>query len=151
MAESETVSSSGPVLSAYARSLGVEEKKDYLEKLKLCGCDCPYSIPKELFKYGKDLHGVIPPVSEDQIVLYLILRHGGLHKEQYLAYKNVKQDQYLTNGFLTEVGALCLSNHNVILKGRVTHSQAINTSTETWICFTQEGTVITAHCNCVAG
>lgn len=138
-------------LSNYVKGLPAAEQDLYVAKLELCDCDCPYLLPNSLLKYGKELLNVIPPIDQDEIIMYLVFRTGTANKEQFLAYKNVKQHQYLTNGFLSDVGGLTLANENIILKGNVTHSQTLTQTAAAWVSFTREGKVITGHCDCAAG
>ena len=115
-------------LSPYSRGLEATAKCRYLEKLGECQCDCPYIIPEHLWKYGTDLRGFLPPIRNDEKFMHLIAKHSKLTSDAFAAYKNLRADQYLTNGWTKCFGGLPLRNGNDILKAKITHSQSRNDS-----------------------
>ena len=140
-------------LSPYVISLPFEAKRRYVEKLKECQCDCPYAITDHLWKNGKDLIEIIPPIRHDEIFMHLIAKHSSLTAETFSAYKNLRADQYLTNGWTKCFNALRLRNGNVIIRAKITHSQSVNDPPlQPWAVLTSDiGKVMHTHCTCAAG
>lgn len=100
-----------------------------------------------------DVLGIVPPIDHDEIFMHLIAKHSSITKEQFLAYKNLNAEQYLTNGWTKCFCCLSLRNGNVIIKAKITHSQSINdTPLSPWAVLTKDvGKVIHTHCDCAAG
>lgn len=147
------ISHSTVKLSVYASRLAPDAKARYVAKLSHCKCDCPYFFPDSFWNYGKKLYGTVPPISRDEIFLYLIIKHSSLTEESFRAYKNLKADEYLSNGWIMQLGSFPLINGNVVIKAKVAHSQSLNDPPlNPWAVLSKvDGSVIAGHCDCVAG
>lgn len=68
------------------------------------------------------------------------------------AYKSLEAYNQLQSGFVQEVRSFNTSQEVVILKAHVLHSQSLNKEPcKPWTAIKKDGTVISAHCDCMAG
>jgi hypothetical protein len=74
-------------LSKFAEGLIPEEKNMYCAKLKELGCVDPLTIPLSVYKSGKKVKEVLPPIIDNHLVLYLVIERNGSNGEKYEAYK----------------------------------------------------------------
>lgn len=138
--------------SKYIDSLNFSARKQYLEKLKIGGqvLSDPYSMPDEdcwcndVTKWPELLFG--------DIYTYLINTEGLFTKEKFKAYKSLEAYNYFCNGYVRTVLLYQCGNLS-ILKAKVNPSQkSPENSHEPWVIIsTQDGSVVTAHCTCMAG
>ena len=141
-------------LSHLAEKLPHEAKLRYFEKLKLCNLpSCPYIIPDYLFKRGlSQVEPLVPDMTEFHIMIYLIFNRSKLTEEELLAWKSLEAREYLKNGWVGDVAFLQLQDGNVIVKGKVCHSQSPSLDPLVpWTVAKPNGFVVAAHCNCKAG
>ena len=104
-------------LSKFAECLIPEEKKFYCEKLKELGCVDPLTIPLSVYKSGKKVKEVLPPITDKHLVLYLVIERNGTNGEKYEAYKNLNDSpQYIDNTFADKLLAFPLPNGTVIIR-----------------------------------
>ncbi|KAJ8944604.1 hypothetical protein NQ314_009439 [Rhamnusium bicolor] len=90
-----------------------------LEKIKVLQCD-PYNLKDSDFDFGLDS---IPPITNMDIVTYLVLTHSYYTKEQMKGYKSLVQ-------------------HSM---------KAREPKLKVWIITEKNSEVCTAHCTCMAG
>ncbi len=75
-------------LSEFAKSLPEIEFKFYCEKIEEMKCNDPLVIDLHLFKSGSDLKKLIPPITRDHLIVYLIVERRGSDKEKVEAVNN---------------------------------------------------------------
>jgi len=141
-------------LSHYSSNLPDVAKQRYLEKLSEIGCDCPYSIEHQLWvTSGIRLRKVLPDVTHYDLVYYLIFLKSAFTQEEMRNYKSCTAWKTLAcDGKFFGMAALLLANSKVLVTARVHHSMAVNLPPlKPWIALNPDGTVLTAHCDCVAG
>ena len=63
-------------LSTFAQCL-VPEKQLYCLKLKELGCVDSLSIPLGVYKSGKNMKEVLPPITYQHLVLYSVIERNG--------------------------------------------------------------------------
>lgn len=142
------------VLSNHANSLVPKERDKYIAKLDKCNCLCPYTLPDSLWKYGSQLEGIIPPLDRRELIFYLTERHSTESGEKLRCFKNLLDGpQYVNNGWVSNFGGLSLLDGNILIRAKVTHSQSLHTPPlNPWMLISKTGgSVIDAHCDCVAG
>ncbi|XP_068686436.1 uncharacterized protein [Montipora foliosa] len=82
----------------------------------------------------------------------LVLQTSWLTHQQIKAYKSLDAYNFFVSGWVNGVLAKELEGDKVLLFSRVNHSQrARETPLKTWVLVEKNGTVINAHCNCMAG
>ena len=142
------------VLSSHTISLVPKERDRYLAKLASCNCVCPYTLHANLWKYGSQLEGIIPPLDRRELIFYLTGRHSKESGEKLRCFKNLLDGpQYVRNGWVSDFRGLSLLDGNVLIRAKVTHSQSLHTAPlNPWMLISKTGgSVIAAHCDCVAG
>lgn len=103
--------------SAYLNDLKTncpEAATRYMDKIKKIKCD-PYTLTEEDFDYGIQS---VPPITNMDIVSYLVLTHSFYTKEQMKAYKSLTAYKYFDAGFVDKVGCKNMENL-VLLVGKV--------------------------------
>ena len=98
-------------LSEFAKSLPEVEFKFYCEKIEELKCNDPLVIDLHLFKSGSDLKKLIPPITRDHLIVYLIVERRGSDGEKVEAVNNfLASEQYLTNTFSDQLLAFPLNS-----------------------------------------
>ncbi|XP_074614405.1 uncharacterized protein LOC141874140 [Acropora palmata] len=138
-----------PSLPKYRVTLALERRKSYDEKLKLIENIDPYNVSNFLFSDSMELW---PEIEFPDIANYLIFSTSSYTKEQLKAYKSLDAYNYFVAGWVRCIFVGKATDNIKILIGKVNHSQRMNeTPLKPWVAATNEGTVVTAHCNCMAG
>ncbi len=135
---------------SYCSSLGPIAKKRYCEKLTINGRQLPdpYEIAN---KNWSDETKNWPNIGFGDIYSYLIDSKGPYTKESLKAFKSLEAYNYFYNGYVRTV-YLYFDNDVYIFKARVNPSQkAADHNHEAWVAIQPNGTIITAHCKCMAG
>ena len=110
------------------------------------------AIPLPLFKCRKVLKTIIPSIEKYHLVQYLVFEKNKDEEGRREAYKNLNSEQYLSNTFTDKLLALILSNLVVLIRTHVTHSQSLDlTKARPWAALQNDGKVIVAFCDCIAG
>ena len=140
-------------LSKFAEGLIPEEKNMYCAKLKELGCVDPLTIPLSVYKSGKKVKEVLPPIIHNHLVLYLVIERNGSNGEKYEAYKNLNDSpHYVDNTFADKLLAFPLPNGTVIIRSHITHSQSLGINPATpWAALQCDGKVNVGYCDCKAG
>ena len=140
-------------LSTFAQCLVPEEKQLYCHKLKELGCVDPLSIPLGVYKSGKNMKEVLPPITYQHLVLYLVIERNGSDGEKFEAFKNLNGSrQYVDNTFADKLLAFPLPNGIVIIRSHITHSQSLTVNPTTpWAALHSDGKVNVGYCDCAAG
>ena len=134
----------------YIDSLSFSTRKRYLGKLKIGGqvLNDPYSMDEDCWcddmtKWPELLFG--------DIYTYSINTKGLFMKENLKAYKSLEAYNYFYNGYVRTVLLHHSGNLNV-MKAKVNPSQkSPENSHEPWVIISsQDGSVVTAHCTCMA-
>ena len=141
-------------LSTVTESLPPVAKVRYIEKLRLCNLPaCPYGIPDYLFKRGlSQVEAVVPQMSPHDIYVYLIFGLSTLSEESLQAWKSLEALSYHSNGWIGDVAFFDIQDKNVLVKGKVCHSQSLNGDPlKPWVVCTPSGKILATHCDCKAG
>ena len=89
---------SNVLLSEFASSLSVSNKRRYLEKTR--GVGDPYLIPTD--ELQKD---VLPPVQCTDIFNYLVLGKSFCTSQRFKAFKSLEAYKYFESGFVNCLGS----------------------------------------------
>lgn len=137
-------------MEAYFDTLDPEAKKRYKEKLGILGLDsCPYLIPEDAWQ---DKVTSWPPVDWPSIYGYLIDTPGTFTRESLKSYKSLEAYSFFESGWVDTCWMHTTSSGLVVLKSKVIPSQRITEEPhQPWVGLKKDGTVITAHCTCMAG
>jgi len=95
-----------------------------------------------------------PDVSYPDVFNYLIETTSEYTHEQLKAYKSLEAYNYLMNGWINYIAVLKSSNKLTyyLLIATVKHSQSLSAvPLKVWVAIKSEGTILCAHCTCMAG
>ena len=146
--------------SAYYRGLPDETKKRYNAKLDKLGTavDDPYATMPSAQPGGTDMwtlnRQLWPKVEYPDIYNYLINTPSPYTKEQLKAYKSLEGYKYHVDGWVSKVFVCQISGRaqTALLSACVKHSQKLSgPPLKPWIAAEMVGTILCAHCNCMAG
>ncbi|KAK0139170.1 hypothetical protein N1851_024247 [Merluccius polli] len=138
-------------MAVHTAHLNQTEKERYLSKVSILGCD-PYLIPATVFcplTSAKRL----PQLTFPDIYIYLIHNPSPYSRDSLRAFKSTDAYQYSVAGWVKEARIWHLELQKLyVIIAHVHHSQALSTKlTWPWIMVQEEGTVVMAHCTCMAG
>ena len=140
-------------MSEYYDTLSEESKVRYAEKLKLAGL----SLEEDPYDYRnnnnyKDDMTAWPPLEYGHIFTYFIRRPGLYTQEQLLSWKQLEAYNYFLNGYVRSVHVYKLKSGACVLKSFVNPSQrSADKPHNPWVIVNADGSVVTAHCTCMAG
>ena len=144
-------------MSDYFEGLSNKAKNRYKEKLQAVGLgiqDDPYK-PENDTKYVGDNMSIWPKVEYGNIFAYFVQRPGVYTQEQLLSWKQLDSYNYFQNGYVGPVSVWNFGQGDAkccLLKAYVNPSQrAPQNGNKPWIIAKPDGTVVTAHCTCMAG
>ncbi|XP_076120258.1 uncharacterized protein LOC143137167 isoform X2 [Alosa pseudoharengus] len=130
--------------------LNSEENRRYEEKIACIGCD-PYTVPGEFFKSVLSTN-TLPDIHFHDIYIYLIHHPSSYTGASLKAFKSTEAYRYFFAGWVLDPKICLFKKKHFLVKGRVNHSQAVNTtSTQPWIVVHEDGTIRVAHCTCKVG
>ena len=138
-------------MSSYSNLLNYITQKRYLTKLNIDGCTLqdPYAIEESL--WSEDM-SKWPDLQFGDIYTYLVDTEGCYTKEKLKAFKSLETYNYFYNGYVQTI-YFYLSGKFGIHKAKVNPSQkASENYHEPWVIICMDsGSVMTAHCTCMAG
>ncbi|KAL3880359.1 hypothetical protein ACJMK2_032603 [Sinanodonta woodiana] len=134
----------------YIDSLDHQHRERYIQKLKdVSGID-PYQVEPKKFSANEEQ---LPDVTFGDIIMYLVNGTSAYTLEQFKSYKSLEAYNYVVSGWVDHVNTYkpeCCAN--VIVTAKFSHSQRLNAKPlEPWIIASPQGTVLSAHCTCMAG
>ncbi|XP_049520315.1 uncharacterized protein LOC125944158 [Dermacentor silvarum] len=136
----------GPTRARY------KEKIAALSSLNIALCDGvdPYQLP--LGAQAAVNASLLPPVTHVDIINYLVLSTSYVSLDQMKAYKSLDSHNYFTSGWVRNLIAKKLPSKRVVLLSQVNHSQRLREAPlKVWLLADIDGSIITAHCTCMAG
>ncbi len=142
-----------PKYSDYFSQLDDSAKLRYSEKLNSIGLqvDDPYTYTSRESFTGTD---TVPNIEYPDIYNFFINSPSPYTKEELKAYKSLDGCKYLLAGRVSNVCIHPVANDDdkVVLTGNVRHSQSVSAShLKPWVAAKKCGTIICAHCTCMAG
>ena len=147
-------SSDARARSSYYDGMELEAKKRYDAKIIVFGSlGDPYCVQK------KSLTSVEwqnwPSVEYPDVYNYLITTPSLYTKDKLKAYKSLEAYKYFVSGWVSNVTVHVVpsgARADYLVMARVKHSQKLSApSLNPWIALDKSGTVICAHCTCMAG
>ena len=138
--------------SKYYDQLEGDAKKRNVEKLDLIwlNFDDPYTL-----NYSKDLR-LLPEIEYPDIYNYLISTPSPYTMDELKSYKSMEGYKYLLAGWVGDVSvcpvAADTDKAKVVVTAEVRHSQKVSEApVKPWIVSEMVGTIVCAHCTCMAG
>ncbi|KAL3861236.1 hypothetical protein ACJMK2_007284 [Sinanodonta woodiana] len=128
-----------PSKPKYIDSLDHQHRERYIQKLKDVSGIYPYQQ--------------LPDVTFGDIIMYLANGTSAYTLEQFKFYKSLEAYNYLVSGWVDHVNTYKPEGcANVIVTVKFSHSQRLNAKPlEPWIIASPQGTLLSAHCTCMAG
>ena len=140
-------------MSEYFEHLPPKAKASYSAKLKLLGLsnqDDPYAMYNQ-DKFVCDMN-LWPPLEYGHIYCYFVQRPGVYTQQELIRWKSLEAYNYFQSGHVQEVKLWSLNSSSSILKALVNPSQrSLQNAHNSWVAVKEDGTIITAHCTCMAG
>ncbi|XP_072142334.1 uncharacterized protein [Dermacentor andersoni] len=135
---------------AYYEGLVGATRARYETKTKLCDGVDPYTL-----RVGADATAdveLLPATTQVDIINYLVLSTSYVTLQQMKVYKSLDAHNYFTSGWVRNIAAMRLQSERVIVLGEVSHSQRLREpDLKVWCLANTDGSIITAHCTCMAG
>ena len=139
--------------SNYYEGLDLEAKKRYDVKIATFGeLGDPYTAQKKSLMSLEWQNW--PSVEYPDIYNYLIATPSLYTKDKLKAYKSLEAHKYFINGWVSNVTVHPVSGAKAdyLVMASVKHSQKLSApSLKPWIALEKSGTVVCAHCTCMAG
>lgn len=136
-------------MSEYLTSLDEVARERYLGKLELLGLgeeDDPYAQQNQ-HKFVEDLPSW-PSIEYGHIFCYFVERPGVYTKQELMQWKSLEAYNY----FVRDVKLWAVSPEHRVLQAQVNPSmRSPDKPHDAWIAVKANGTIITAHCKCMAG
>ena len=140
-------------MSEYLKSLDATTRERYVRRLEVLGLkeeDDPYA-DNNSEKFIDDLASW-PPIEYGNIFCYFIERPGVYTKQELMQWKSLNAYNYFQSGFVREVKLWAISPDRCILRAHVNPSmRSPNKPHDAWVAAKGDGTIVTAHCKCMAG
>ncbi len=143
-----------PKYSDYFSQLDESAKLRYSEKLNSIGLqvDDPYTYTTSRESFTET--DTVPNIEYPDIYNFFINSPSPYTKEELKAYKSLDGYKYLLAGWVSNMCIHPVANDDdkVVLTGNVRHSQSVSAShLKPWVAAEKCGTIICAHCTCMAG
>ena len=147
--------SSSRVVSEYYQQLTETARKRYDEKLDMIGVLCDPYAKKNPAPWSTE-STTWPEVEYPDVYNYLVSTPSPYTKQEMKAYKSLEGYKYFVDGWVAKVlvqhGTTTSGSDFAVVIARVRHSQKLSdTPVKPWIAALQNGTVLCAHCTCMAG
>ncbi|KAK1904600.1 Exonuclease [Dissostichus eleginoides] len=138
-------------MAANTAHLNGKERERYLVKTAIIGCD-PYLLPPSVFCLLNSAK-CLPQLTFPDIYIYLVHNPSPFTGESLKAFKSTDAYQYAVAGWVNDTKIWHVEKtHLHVITAKVNHSQALNSNpTSPWIVVQEDGTVVMAHCTCMAG
>ncbi|XP_049524012.1 uncharacterized protein LOC125945767 [Dermacentor silvarum] len=140
---------SEPFSAGYYSELVGSARVRYEEKVRMCDGMDPYTL-----RPGVDTTmdvNVFPEVTHGDIVNYLVYSSSFVTREEMKAFISMEAHNYFTSGWVRSLSAMRLQDEKVLLLGEVNHSQRLSDHPlKAWILCKADGSVLAAHCTCMA-
>ncbi|XP_033996071.1 uncharacterized protein LOC117490432 isoform X1 [Trematomus bernacchii] len=138
-------------MAANTAHLNGKERERYLVKTAIIGCD-PYLLPPTVFCLLNSAK-CLPQLTFPDIYIYLVHNPSPFTGESLKAFKSTDAYQYAVAGWVNDTKIWHVrKTHLHVITAKVNHSQALNSKpTSPWIVVQEDGTVVMAHCTCMAG
>lgn len=143
-------------MGAYFKSLSEDAGKRYVAKLRCIGLEIdqdPYLLDHES-EYSSQMTRW-PSLEFPNIYMYFISRPGTFTQEQLASWKQLEAYNYFKSGHVRTVYSRTVGSGEgkcVLLKALVNPSQKTpDKAHQAWVATKQDGTIISAHCTCMAG
>ncbi len=140
------------VYSSYYGAMEEKVKTRYLEKLDILGegVSDPYTFDVVESRSLSDM----PSIKYPDIYNYLINTPSPYTKEELKSYKSLMGYKYLLAGWVSNISVHKILSENcdkLVVLARVRHSQSVSAPLIPWIAAENNGTILCAHCTCMAG
>ena len=138
-------------LSTYAQDLDLVVRTRYIQKISVIGID-PYQSQFNKLDLDSQLDSkCLPPIDALNVVSFLVLETSFYTKKQFNNFKSLDAYNQVVSGFVSSVKGIIICDQFLVV-GKVLHSQRIREKQlKCWAITTKDGTVLSAHCNCMAG
>ena len=141
-------------MSDYLLSIDPVAKKRYLKRLELLGLtekDDPYLEENQLKRFS-DSMSAWPQIEYGHIFGYFIRRPGVYSQQELLDWKSLQAYNFFQSGFVQTVLTWTVNSSLGVVTAKVNPSmKSPNMAYELWIAVEPSGSIITAHCKCMAG
>lgn len=139
--------------SAYYKSLSGEDQRRYLQKLNYSGVlqlPDPYDLRNgSVFQVNDKL---LPNISWPEVYTYLIDTPGIYTREKLKSYKSLEAYNYFINGKVRNVKVCKPENVPVrMVTALVNPGQKESKPYNVWVTGEENGCIVAAHCDCMAG
>ena len=146
-----------PTFSSYFYTLDERPKARYREKLRMLGgMEDPYITASTIGDHSDQCLDWLswPNVEYPDIYNYCITSPNSYSKEELKAYKSLDAYKYFVDGWVSDILVWTVPSHSkaCVVSGKVKHSQKLSADPlQPWVAVENEGLVVCAHCNCMAG
>ena len=130
---------------SYRDSLDTITKARYVDKLNEIDGKDPYEMEKA--EWSADM-SEWPEVTYPDIVHYLVYTQSAYTLAELKAYKSLQGYNYFISEFVQDIGHALLNSKSVLL-GKVKRMN--DSGLNPWLVIERDGSVVNAHCNCMAG
>ena len=140
-------------MSTYFSSLDPVARERYTKRLDVLGLkeeDDPYA-ERNSHKFKDDLASW-PPIEYGHIFCYFVQRPGLYTQQELMQWKSLEAYNYFQSGFVRDVKLWAINPDQCILHAYVNPSmRSPEKRHDAWVAVKECGTIITAHCKCMAG
>lgn len=141
--------------SDYMKGLDDAARERYKQKLQWRGQELPDPLDREVVQFSFSTGAKnLPPVTAADIFMYLVEGVCFYTKEQFKCYKISDAYNVFVSGKVRQLVSFKVGERGdgiVILAAKVEASQTLMKQYEPWCIVKDDGTVVTAHCTCLAG
>ena len=134
----------------YFNTLNDESRTRYLKRLEFAKLkEYPYRFPADTWKDNPTLW---PELEYSEIYDYLINTPGVYTKKVMESRKSFEAHNQFVSGWVGVFKLMQTEESTYLLTATVLHSQALSDDPlQLWVALQKCGSVICAHCNCMAG